>query len=85
MVRMSSGSYMLPPVLLAEIPKKGWGKRPFGIPAVADRIAQMVVKMALEPEIDKVFYDDSYGYRPGKSGSDAVKVCRERCWKYNWV
>ncbi len=83
--RLSSGSYMPPPVLLVEIPKKGGGKRPLGIPTVGDRIAQMVVKMALEPEIDKVFYEDSYGYRQGKSGIDAVKVCRERCWKYNWV
>ncbi len=83
--RMSSGSYMPPSVLLVEIPKKGGGKRPLGIPTVSDRIAQMVVKLALEPEIDKVFYADSYGYRPLKSALDALKVCRERCWKYDWV
>jgi RNA-directed DNA polymerase len=83
--RMSSGSYIPPPVLLAEIPKKGGGKRPLGIPTVSDRIAQMVVKQMIEPDIDKVFHADSYGYRPGKSAIDAVGQCRVRNWKYNWL
>jgi retron-type reverse transcriptase len=56
-----------------------------GVPTVADRVAQMVVKMAFEPNVEPVFLADSYGYRPGKSALDAVRVTRERCWKYNWV
>lgn len=83
--RMSSGSYMPPAVLLVEIPKKDGGKRALGIPTVSDRIAQMVVKQEIEPTIDKVFYEDSYGYRPGKSAIDAVAKCRVRNWQYNWV
>jgi len=52
---------------------------------VADRIAQTVVKMYLEPEVEPMFHPDSYGYRPGRSALQAVGVCRERCWKRDWV
>ena len=45
----------------------------------------MVVKQAIEPELESIFLPDSYGYRPGKSALDAVGVTRQRCWKYDWV
>jgi group II intron reverse transcriptase/maturase len=83
--RMSSGSYFPPPVRLVEIEKDDGGKRPLGIPTVADRVAQTVVKMVLEPVVEPVFHPDSYGYRPGKSALDAVGVARKRCWATDWV
>jgi RNA-directed DNA polymerase len=83
--RMSSGSYFPPPVKTVEIPKKSGGHRPLGIPCVSDRVAQMVIRLMLEPLVEPVFHVDSYGYRPKKSALDAIEVTRKRCWKYEWL
>lgn len=83
--RLSSDSYHPPPVRQVGIPKKSGGTRYLGVPTVADRIAQTVVKRLLEPEWEPYFDPDSYGYRPGRSAKDAVAVTRKRCWRYDWV
>jgi group II intron reverse transcriptase/maturase len=83
--RMSSGCYFPPPVKRVEIPKKDGRMRKLGIPTVADRVAQAVVKQSLEPLVEPIFHPDSDGYRPGRSAVDAVGKARERCWRLNWV
>jgi RNA-directed DNA polymerase len=84
--RMSSGSYFPPPVKAVEIPKThGGGTRMLGVPTVADRVAQTVVARRLEGKVEPIFHPDSYGYRPNRSALDAVAVCRQRCWKKDWV
>jgi RNA-directed DNA polymerase len=83
--RLSSGSYFPPPVRAVVIPKKDGSSRTLGVPTVADRIAQSVVRGYLEPGVEVVFHPDSYGYRPGRSALDAVGVCGERCWRQDWV
>ncbi len=83
--RMCSGSYFPSPVKQVGIPKKQGGTRYLGVPTVADRIAQTVVKFFLEPEWDTLFHPDSFGYRPNRSAKEAIAITRKRCWQYDWV
>lgn len=83
--RLSSGSYFPPPIRAVEIPKKDGKMRQLGIPTVADRVAQAVVRNRFEMLVEPHFHPDSYAYRRGKSAIDAIGVTRKRCWKYDWV
>jgi group II intron reverse transcriptase/maturase len=83
--RMASGSYFPPPVKEVEIEKDDGKTRKLGIPTIADRIAQTVVKDYLEPRFEKIFSPNSYGYRPNKDAHQALAFVRENCRKYDWI
>jgi len=83
--RLSSGSYFPPSVLEVEIPMQDDRVRKLGIPTVGDRVAQMVVRDVLEPQVEPHFHRNSYGYRPGRSAHEAIDKARQQCWRNDWV
>jgi group II intron reverse transcriptase/maturase len=82
---MASGSYFPPAVKESEIPKKDGKVRKLGIPTISDRVGQMVIKDYLEPRFEKLFSDNSYGYRPGRNAHQALESVRSNCHKLDWV
>ncbi len=83
--RMASGSYFPPPVKEVEILKKDGKVRKLGIPTISDRVGQMAIKMVLEPRLEKIFSNNSYGYRPNKNAHQALSEVRKNCRKTDWV
>jgi RNA-directed DNA polymerase len=82
---MNSGSYFPQSVKLVETPKKSGWKRPPGIPAVADRIAQSAVALHITDRLDKEFHTNTYSCLPGRNAHDALTVVRQRCWNCDRV
>lgn len=75
--RMKAGRYRHQPVRRVHIPKPPDKTRPIGISATEDKVVQTAIKEVLEAIYEPLFYEGSYGFRPGRSAHDALRVLND--------
>jgi len=74
------------PVRERLIPKRDGRYRRLGIATLKDRVAQMALKLVIEPIFETGFYESSYAYRPGRRAQDAIaEIHLFTTHSYEWI
>lgn len=76
---LKAGKWTPQPYMGITIPKKDKEKRNLGLLSVKDKIVQTAIKALVEPKCEKLFVNNSYGYRPGKGHAKAVRRTLYEC------
>jgi RNA-directed DNA polymerase len=77
LARIRSDRYKPQPVMRVEIPKPDGGKRMLGVPTVVDRMIQQAMVQILQPILEPIFSESSYGFRPKRNAQQAIKQAEE--------
>ena len=70
---LKAGQWEPQPYLRIEIPKKENEKRKLGLLTIRDKIVQQGIRLLIEPKCENLFLGNSYGYRPGKGATKAIR------------
>lgn len=85
--KLKDGTWNPRPYLQVVIKKNDTEKRKLGLLSIQDKIVQQAIMMLIEPKLEKLFVSNSYGYRPGKGHTRAIKRAIDECKKKksNWI
>lgn len=82
---LANGEYQASVIRRVYIPKGEHDKRPLGIPVLKDRVAQMAVKLIIEPLFEADFLDCSHGFRPKRDNKEAARLTHRYSNTHPWV